>query len=152
VTLVRSNRGGTSQEADGVTSRSVQKGRFAVHDGIKYDANVDVEGRRVQLYSTDPSAVERGFEPAGQGRYRRSVPADDVDALYDVHTLGRWRGEPFEVVGEHDGRWDLWYLGRNSDTARQLGLEQYDRGVWRITVDPAEVTDVHTERRDLPRQ
>jgi len=118
--------------------------------GVQYEANIDMENRQVKLISTDSASIEQGFTAVGPNRYYLRVPAHNVDAFYDISTVCRWRGEPFQALFEEDGRWMLWFLGRDSRVARDLGLTEYDRGAWNILVDPSEVTDVVEERRDLP--
>lgn len=132
------------------TSRPPRRGRFAMVGGVTYEANIDMENKQVRLISADSASIAQGFTAVGPNRYSLRVPAHTVDAFYDISTVCRWRGEPFQALFEKDGRWMLWFLGRDSRVARDLGLTEYDRGVWNILVDPSEVTDVVEERQDLP--
>ncbi|GAA2299926.1 hypothetical protein GCM10010149_56130 [Nonomuraea roseoviolacea subsp. roseoviolacea] len=96
----------------------------------------------IRLRSSEPVA---GFEQVEPGCHVRTVPAAECDGLEFVSTVCRWRGERFDVHDERDGLLLLEYLGGSALTARALGLERVERGVYRLWVPAAEVTDLHEQ-------
>ncbi|MGW3349519.1 hypothetical protein ACWDA3_40005 [Nonomuraea rubra] len=86
-----------------------------------------------------------GFEEVEPGCHVRTVPVTECDWLHFVTVVCRWRGETFQVHGERDGHLLLEYLGGSVVTARALGLERVERGVWRAWAPRQEVTELHEE-------
>jgi hypothetical protein len=105
--------------------------------GEEYDASPD--GERVRLYRAEPAD---GFTEARPGRYVRVVPAADVADLSYVRTTCTWRGEPFIVLGEHDGWLRLEYTGGRAPVAEALRLEVFDFGVYQGWAKVTEVADL----------
>lgn len=110
-------------------------GYFAAYDGAEFACAVvrTEQGSRVQLVSDTP--VD-GFTAAA-GRYTLNVAAELCDAVglrreratygrHQVYVLGE---DPSGVLVEYDGPNDP-----GDDRARLV-----ERGVWRQTVDPAEL-------------
>ncbi|MDA0638528.1 hypothetical protein OUY22_34410 [Nonomuraea sp. MCN248] len=93
----------------------------------------------VRLRSPEPAD---GFEEVEPGCHVRAVPAAECAALDFVTVECRWRGEPFQVREERDGQVLLEYLGGSALTARGLGLERIERGVYRLWVPSVEVEDL----------
>jgi hypothetical protein len=91
----------------------------------------------VRLRRADPAD---GFEEVEPGCHVRPVPVTECEALHFVTTVCRWRGEPFQVHDERDGRLLLEYLGGSAAVAMELGLERIERGVYRVWAPREEVT------------
>ena len=109
--------------------------------GREYEASPD--GDFVRLYRPDP---EDGFEEVHAGRHRRRVPVSEVDEVVYIRTTCTWRGEPFIVLAEHESWLRVEYTGGLAPVAAQLGLEEFDFGVYQGWAPAAEVTDVHEQR------
>jgi hypothetical protein len=62
-----------------------------------------------------------------------------------VRTVCTWRGEPYLLLGASGEWYRLEYSGGRSDTARALGLEPYDNGVYQIWAPAEEVTDINEQ-------
>jgi len=110
------------------------------HD-VEYEASPD--GEAVRLYR--PDAAD-GFEEIRPGRYRRVVPAADVAGLVYVRTTCIWREQPFIVLGEHDEWLRVEYTGGLAPIAAELGLEEFDYGVYQGWAPRSEVTDMREYR------
>ena len=119
----------------------MRDGYQASYAGVVYEASPD--GQLMRLYATDP--VE-GFVRINDRRYRRVVGADEVDDFCYVRTTCRWRGEPFIVLGEHDGWLRLEYTGGKAPIALGLNLEEFDFGVYQGWAPATEVTDTREYR------
>ncbi len=109
--------------------------------GREYEVSPD--GSEVRLYSSEQ---EEGFEAIRPGRYRRIVPAGEVTELSYVRTVCKWRGEPFIVLGEHDGWLRVEYTGGRWPVAQAMGLEVFDFGVYQGWAPAAEVADLREQR------
>lgn len=119
----------------------MRDGYFAHWRGTEYEASpADDE---VRIYSPQP---EDGFEEVRPGRWRRVVPADEVADLCYVRTACIWRGEPFIVLGEHEGWLRVEYAGGRAPVAGRLGLEEFDFGVYQGWAPAAEVSDLREHR------
>lgn len=107
----------------------------------EYEASPD--GDYMRLYTPDP---QEGFTEVAPGRYRRSVPAPEVEDFYYLRTVCKWRGEPFHVIGE-TGNWlRVEYVGGQEPVAAELGLDRYDAGVYQGWALRDEVTDLHQKQ------
>jgi hypothetical protein len=106
----------------------------------EYEASPD--GDRVRLYRPDPAD---GFEEVRAGRYRRVVPAAEATVDY-VRTGCLWRGEPFIVLAEHEGWLRLEYTGGLAPVAQQLGLEEFEFGVYQGWAPANEVSEMREFR------
>ena len=115
----------------------IRDGYLARWRGREYEASPD--GDHVRLYRPDPAD---GFQPVKAGRYRMVVAADDVDDLVYVRTTCTWRGAPFIVLAEHDSWLRVEYTGGRAPVAAELGLEEFDFGVYQGWAPRDEVTDV----------
>lgn len=109
--------------------------------GHEYEASPD--GADVRLYGPSPAD---GFEEVRPGRFRRVVPAEEIDELVYVRTTCTWRGHPFIVLGEHESWLRLEYTGGLSPVAGELGLEEFDFGVYQGWAPRAEVADIREFR------
>lgn len=119
---------------------SVRHGFYASWQGAEYEASPD--GEQVRLYTAEHAD---GFRQAAPGRFVRVVPLAEVDALRYVTTHCTWRGEPFVVLGEHEGWLRVEYGGGKAPAAERLGLELFDRGVYQAWASRHEVEDMREE-------
>ena len=85
--------------------------------------------RRQRAASTCPSPA-RASRRCGPGRYVRVLPVAEVDDLATCAPPARWRGQPFIVLAEHDAWLRVEYTGGRAPVARELGLEEFDFGVY----------------------
>ncbi|MFI7440487.1 hypothetical protein [Nonomuraea indica] len=107
--------------------------------GTDYEATPDPRDDGLWMRLRAPSPAE-GFEESAPGCFVRAVPAAECEAAVFVTTVCEWRGEPFQVYGEHDGDLLLEYIGGRVTVARRLGLERVERGVHRSRAPRQEVT------------
>ncbi|HWH01374.1 MAG TPA: hypothetical protein VNV66_19155 [Pilimelia sp.] len=119
----------------------VRDGYVARWRGRDYDASPGDD--EVRLYRPGPA---EGFEEVRPGRFRRVVPADEVEELVYVRTTCTWLGEPFTVLAAH-GEWlRVEYTGGRRPVAQALGLEEFDYGVYQGWAPATEVRDVREYR------
>jgi hypothetical protein len=118
----------------------MRDGYVARWKGDEYEASPD--GAEIRLYRPDPAD---GFDEVRPGRYRRLVPADEAKIEY-VRTGCVWRGEPFIVLAEHEGWLRVEYTGGVAPVARDLGLEEFEFGVYQGWAPASEVSDLREHR------
>jgi hypothetical protein len=109
--------------------------------GMEYEASPD--GNDVRVYLPDPA---HGFEEVRAGRYVRVLRVEDVDDLVYIRTACTWRGQPFIILGEHETWLRVEYTGGKAPIAQELGLEEFDYGVYQGWAAKAEVTDIREIR------
>jgi len=119
----------------------IRDGYQATYEGVVYEASPD--GDTVRLYSPVPVP---GFTRLHDGRHRRVVPVGDVEDFTYVRTTCMWRGEPFLVLGEHEGWLRVEYTGGKAPVAAALGLEEFDFGVYQGWAPATDVSDVREYR------
>ena len=119
----------------------MRDGYVVTWHGREYDAVPD--GNKVRIYSASP--VE-GFQEVKAGRYVRVLGPDEYDEIAYVRTLCTWRGEPFIVLAEAGDWMRLEYTGGRAPVARQLGLEEFDYGVYQGWAPAHEVRDRYEHR------
>jgi hypothetical protein len=119
----------------------IRDGYAARWRGREYEASPD--GNDVRLYRPDRA---EGFEEVRPGRFRRVVPAGEVDELVYIRTMCSWRGQPFIVLAEHEQWLRVEYTGGLAPVAAGLGLEEFDFGVYQGWAPRAEVRDVREYR------
>ena len=119
----------------------MRDGYEASYGGVVYEASPD--GQLMRLYSTEPA---EGFVRISDRRFRLVVQADEVEDFCYVRTMCRWRGEPFIVLGEHDGWLRLEYTGGKAPIALGLNLEEFDFGVYQGWAPEHEVTELYEHR------
>jgi hypothetical protein len=119
----------------------IRDGYVARWQGGDYDAVPGVDGE-VRLYSAGPA---EGFTEIRPGRFLRIVREDEVESLRYLRTRCTWRGEPFVVIGEHEGWVRVEYSGGRAPVAATLGLERVDIGVYQAWVARDEITGLHQE-------
>jgi hypothetical protein len=118
----------------------IRHGFFARWRGTEYEASPD--GDHVRLYVGDHAD---GFRQIGPGRFVQVVPLSEVEDVRYVSTHCTWRGEPFVVLGEHQGWLRVEYTGGKAPVAESLGLELFDRGVYQAWASKHEVEDVRED-------
>ncbi len=106
--------------------------------GAEYALAPDQEGDRLTLRLRAPTD--------GSGRCR--PPGECTGAVFAT-MVGRWRGEPVQVHGERGDQLVVEYLGGRAPTARAVGFDRVERGVWRARVPRAEVADLGEQRVPL---
>ena len=109
--------------------------------GREYDAALD--GDRVRVYAAEPGD---GFEEVKPGRFVRVLEPDEFSELVYVRTTCTWRGQPFIVLAEAESWLRLEYAGGRAPVARQLGLEEFDFGVYQGWAPSHEVADLYEHR------
>jgi hypothetical protein len=109
--------------------------------GGEYDAAPD--GDNVRIYQSEPGA---GFEEIKPGRYARVLEPDEYDEIVYVRTTCNWRGAPFIVLAEADSWLRVEYTGGRAPIARQLGLEEFDFGVYQGWAPVHEVSELYEQR------
>jgi hypothetical protein len=119
----------------------MRDGYVVTWQGREYDAVPD--GDDVRVYATEPID---GFDEIKPGRYVRHLAQDDYDEIVYVRTTCTWRGAPFLILAEADDWLRVEYAGGRGPVARQLGLEEFDFGVYQAWAPANEVTDVHEQR------
>ena len=107
----------------------------------EYEASPDGDDVRIYLPQS-----EEGFEEVRPGRYVRILPIAQVDDLCYVRTACSWRGEPFIVLGQHDKWLRVEYTGGKAPVAQEMGLEEFDYGVYQGWAPQADVTDLREVR------
>lgn len=119
----------------------MRDGYVARWQGREFDASPD--GDNVRLYRPDGGD---GFQEVRPGRYVLVLPVDEVQELVYVRTTCLWRGHPFTVLAEHDTWLRVEYTGGRAPVAQQLGLEEFDLGVYQGWAPLTEVTDLREQR------
>jgi hypothetical protein len=119
----------------------MRDGYQATYKGVVYEASPD--GDSLRLYAAEPTD---GFTRVNDRRYRMIVPAGAADDFCYVRTTCVWRGEPFIVLGEHEGWLRVEYTGGKAPVATTLGLEEFDFGVYQGWAPANEVTDLREYR------
>jgi hypothetical protein len=125
-------------------------GRFAQYHDRLYKSHAVSGSDRVPLTAYGDTAPEPGFEQISPGVWRKQVPRDAVTKLYDIHYECTYRGLNCWVNREDDdGRLEVMYVAGDAFAARDAGLDEIDRGVFRSWVDRSEVPDLHEVRNDI---
>ena len=119
----------------------MRDGFVARYAGREYDASPD--GSNVRIYL--PEEAE-GFEEVRPGRFVRVLHFADLDDLSYIRTACTWRGQPFVVLAEHEAWLRVEYTGGRAPVARELGLEEFDFGVYQGWAPRAEVTELREVR------
>jgi hypothetical protein len=109
--------------------------------GVEYEASPD--GDNVRLYLPEPAD---GFDEIRPGRYVRVLSVSEVDDLAYYRTTCIWRGEPFIVLAEHESWLRVEYTGGRAPVAKELGLDEFDFGVYQGWAPRSEVTELREVR------
>lgn len=119
----------------------MRDGYIARWRGQEYEASPC--GDEVRIYA---SIASEGFVRARTGRFVRVLGLREVEEFCYVRTVCTWRGEPFIVLAEHEDWLRVEYTGGKAPVATELGLEEFDYGVYQGWVPKAEVVGL-TEKR-----
>ena len=109
--------------------------------GREYDAAPD--GENVRIYATEAGD---GFEEVRPGWYVRVLKPGEYGDLVYVRTTCSWRGEPFIVLAESETWLRLEYTGGRAPVAQELGLEEFDFGVYQGWAPRDEIDNLHEYR------
>lgn len=118
----------------------MRDGYVVTWQGREYDAVPD--GDNVRIYLAEPAD---GFDEIRQGRYVRVLTPEEYGELIYVRTTCTWRGAPFIVLGEAGNWLRVEYSGGRAPIAAQLGLEEFDFGVYQGWAPAHEVTDLQEQ-------
>ncbi|MBT8228099.1 MAG: hypothetical protein HKP61_19285 [Dactylosporangium sp.] len=118
----------------------MRDGFVAQWGDVEYEASPD--GDNIRLYRPDSA---EGFEEVRPGRHRRIVPADECGGIGYVRTTCRWRQQPFIILAEHEGWLRVEYTGGLAFVAAELGLEEFDFGVYQGWAPRTEVIDIREQ-------
>ena len=119
----------------------MRDGYVVTWSGREYDAAPD--GDSVRIYA--PEAGD-GFDEVRPGRYVRTLGPQEFEDLVYVRTTCTWRGQPFIVLAEADTWLRVEYTGGRAPIARQMGLEEFDFGVYQGWAPAQEVNDIYEHR------
>ncbi len=122
---------------------------MATYRGVPYEAGIGPADGNVVLFAACPPPEELGFEPA-TGHWRKRLPIQDVQGLWESRPMGTFRGDRCLVLDDLGDRLHIAYLGHDAYHAEQLGYWQVDRGVFELVTPREEVTDIIEERLDYP--
>ncbi|MGH3396928.1 MAG: hypothetical protein ACRDPO_19790, partial [Streptosporangiaceae bacterium] len=124
---------------------------MATYRGAPYEAGIGPANGHVVLFAACPPPEELGFEPA-TGHWRKELPIQDVQAVWESRPVGMFRGERCIVLDDLGDRVHIGFLGHDGYQAEQLGYWQVDRGVFELVAARDEVTEIVEERTDYPGQ
>jgi hypothetical protein len=119
----------------------IRDGYVVAWQGAEYEAAPD--GDNLRIYRSEPAD---GFEEVRPGRYVRVLTPEEYGEVVYVRTTCVWRGAPFIVLAQADSWLRVEYTGGRAPVAAQLGLEEFDFGVYQGWAPVHEVTDL-TEQR-----
>lgn len=119
----------------------MRDGYVARWQGREYPASP--AGGETRLYRSEPGD---GFVEVRPGRYVRVVPTSEIEELAYVRTTCTWQGQPFIVLGEHEGWLRVEYTGGRWPVAQAMRLESFDFGVYQGWAPVTEVTDLREQR------
>ncbi len=120
---------------------AMRDGFVARFEGNEYEATPD--GENVRLYLPEPA---EGFTEVREGRYVRVVANSEVDDVCYMRTTCTWRDQPFIVLAEHEAWLRVEYTGGRAPVAKELGLEEFDFGVYQGWAPRSEVVDLRELR------
>ena len=129
-------------------------GMYAEWGGQVYRASaVTRPPQTLRLWTNDPSRAREGFQEAKPGEFWRLVPESELTSVFHLQTFCQWKGERCRVIERNqNGSLQIQLDQLNEPLARELGFEPtYERGVFTTVVQPSDVTDLHQERREIPR-
>jgi hypothetical protein len=119
----------------------MRDGFVATFEGVEYEASPD--GDDVRLYHDEPA---EGFSEVREGRYVRVVKNSEAVDLCYVRTACVWKDQPFIILAEHEAWLRVEYTGGRAPVAEELGLDQFDFGVYQGWAPRSEVVDVRELR------
>ena len=114
----------------------MRDGYVVTWQGREYEATPD--GPNVRIYQPQPA---EGFDEVRPGRYVRVLQPDEYEDLNYIRTTCTWRGAPFIVLAAAETWLRVEYTGGRAPVAQQLGLEEFDYGVYQGWAPVEEVSD-----------
>jgi len=120
---------------------------MASYRGSPFEAGVGPADNDVVLFAACPPPEELGFEPA-TGHWRKRLPIQDVEAMWESRPVGVFRGARCIVLDDLGDRLHIGYLGHDGYQAEALGYWQVDRGVFELVAHRFEVTEIIEERTE----
>lgn len=127
----------TPREGDVLPSESL--GVFGEWNGARVIADVLPAGQIVVA-----SRIELpGMHLVARGFWATVAEAGDVSQLGLLRIVGRWNGQPCQVVRSLDGdQVRIVSLGRDAFAAEAAGMQKTDAGVYEATVSREELSDL----------
>ena len=116
----------------------MRDGYQVTYQGETFEASPDGDDL-MRLYSSEP---REGFVKLNERRYVMVASSDAVTNFHYVRTTCTWKGEPFIILGEHEGWLRVEYTGGKAPVASTLGLEEFDFGVYQGWAPAAEVMNL----------
>ncbi|WP_144876505.1 hypothetical protein [Microbacterium sp. 1.5R] len=124
-------------------------GVWAEVDGERMLADVLPDGSAVLCAPEE----REGMRQSARGVWWRAAALSDVDRLYAVRVVGRWRSRRVQLVGveqgESGGRAHIVFLGHDAIDAESLGLTKSDAGIYEGVVPLTDVTSLGEEQTDF---
>ena len=124
---------------------------MASYQGSPFEAGVGPTDSDIVLFAACPPPEDLGFEPA-TGHWRKQLPMQDVQAVWESMPVGMFRGARCMVLDDLGDRLHICYLGHDGYQAEQLGYWQVDRGVYELVAPRTEVGEIVEERTEYPRR
>ena len=113
----------------------------AVWHDLELPAELSRDGATVELVVVGGAAPE-GFDQVRPGVWRRSVPRDQVDRVFEPVLTCTYRDVPCRILQRalEDSR--LLLLSDHPENARWLGADEVDVGSYEVEAATAELTDL----------
>ncbi|MEV4736365.1 MULTISPECIES: hypothetical protein [unclassified Microbacterium] len=93
------------------------------------------------------------MQQSARGVWWRHAVAEEVERIFAVRVVGRWRNRRVQLVGAERGesgdRAHIVFLGHDAIDAESLGLTKSDAGVYEGVVAAAEVADLNEEQTEV---
>lgn len=124
-------------------------GERAVYRGREYEVTAPTATTLGLVVVDDiagefPDALERA---TGHKHYVR-VPKQSLDRYFTRTVTAAWRGARITITGDHGDLVSFSYLGP-PDFARAQGMDGDQYAGWSGTAEPAELSDVREETKEL---
>ncbi len=122
----------------------MKNGTFAIYMGKEYE--VGYKDDYLILYSDDPEK-EKGFRPVETcTHYIKYVKHEDVDELYKLDTMARYKGYDAEVMEEKEDKILILIDNITAKTSEELGMDRaYDNGMYLKWINKDEA-DIRVEK------
>lgn len=93
------------------------------------------------------------MQQSARGVWWRHAVAEEVERIFAVRVVGRWRNRRVQLVGAERGesgdRAHIVFLGHDAIDAESLGLTKSDAGVYEGVVAAAEVADLNEDQTEV---
>lgn len=87
-------------------------------------------------------AEHPGMAQVAPGAWQAVVPRAEVDEIFELDLIGRWRDEPVRVLDSDGSSVRLLLPDPEPDRARAVGATEVSPGVWQVIGDRSELTDI----------